>query len=52
MLVLKVKRNLKRSNSLLHFIREILCAFMSLGKLPVLGHIPSEGQRFTMEKLL
>lgn len=38
----------KRPSSLLHFIREILCAFMNLGKLPVLGHVPYEDQRFTV----
>ena len=47
MLVLKMKG--KRANRLLlYFIRQILFAFMNLGKLPVLGHIPYEDQIFTM----
>lgn len=48
LLVMKVKK----SNTLLCFILEILCAFMNLGKLLVLGHVPYENQRFTMSKLL
>ena len=50
MLVLTMK--VKTSNSLLHFIREILCVFMNLGKLLVLGHVLCEDHRSTLWKLL
>lgn len=41
----ETKEKVKRCYSLLHFIRKILCAFMNLGKLPVLGHVPYEDKR-------
>lgn len=51
-LMVKGKKKVKKCNSLLHFIKKILCAFMNLGKLPVLGHVPYEDQRYNLSKLL
>ena len=46
------KEKVKKCNSLLHFIKKILYAFMNLSKLPVLGHVPYEYQRYNLSKLL
>lgn len=51
-LMVKGKKKLKKINSLLHFIKKIVCAFMNLSKLPLLGHVPYEDQRYNLSKLL
>lgn len=53
MLVLMMKLKRKQRDVTIYFIllKKILCAFMSLGKLPVSGHVPSEDQRSTLQKL-